>query len=268
MTRMRGPDVPMDATDAELALEPRPAPELQQIVERYLHDRDPGAPGLVVARSTLEWARGALDDVDVDILVMGAHEAIRRDGAPAGTELGGSTVEALRAADLAALTSRKPYLDLPATELDDLLAVGLMELGRWQAGVSGTEGSVLPGVHVDRDVRAMTAADYRRWVYADRQGEGILDLMFGWLPGAVAGLAAGVVTALVTGDWMHLGVVALVAAIAGYVATGLGHRALEVADVAYLRLGYRLEHQAWGALYFGAGPLLALFAAALILGSA
>lgn len=245
-------------------LEPGSGPELDDIVTRYRRDREHGAPALAVARATLEWAAGTLDEVEVDILVMGAHEAIRRDGIPAGAELPGPTVQGLLAVDLTGLTSSKPYLDLPPEELRELLAVGLVELGSWQADASPVEPGPLPA-HVDLDLRAMSTDEYRRWVYADRQGEGMLDLVFGWFPGAVAGLVAGIITAVVTGDAVDGLLVVLVGAIAGYAVTGLGHRALEKVDVEHLRLGHHREHEAWGTVYFGTGPLIALLAAWLLI---
>lgn len=247
--------------------EPGPGPELDDIVGRYRREREHGAPALAVARSTLEWAGDTLDHVEVDILATGAHEAIRRDGAPVGAELTGPTVAALLAADITTLTTRKPYLDLPQEELRELLAVGLVELGKWKDAVGAVESGP-PRAQVDLDYRTMSAHEYRRSVYADRQGEGVLDLVFGWLPGAAAGLLLGIVTAVATGDLAAVLVVTTVAAVAGYVLTGLGHRALEHVDVGSLRLGPRREHEAWGVLYFGTGPFIALLTAWLLIASA
>lgn len=267
MTLTPGHDQAMSAPESS-SVEEEPAPELEEIVARYRRDRRPEATPLATARSTLEWAGDGLDDVELDILMEGAHASIRRDGAPRDAHLAPETVTVLQEADRLALTTRKPYLDLPRGELLELMAVGLVELGRWQEAAIPAEEPVSPaGAELDLDYRSMSADEYRRWVYADRQGEGVLDLVFGWLPGAVVGFVAGIVAALVSGDWTNLLIVLLVGAIGGYVATGLGHVVLAAADVAVLRLGHRLEPKAWGLLYFGTGPLLALATAALLMGS-
>ncbi len=160
-----------------------------------------------------------------------------------------------------------PYTDgnermvVPASDLTTLMSAALVSVepvrSRRERDRSRRE-DVEDGKISDR---ALTELEYSRRY--DVGGEVVAFLVIGWLPGAFAGIIAGIIVALITSDWVLLLPIALGAAILGYLLTVGLDVLFGMADVRWLRCGYR--GSAPVIIFLVTGPAVALLLAFLVL---
>jgi hypothetical protein len=161
-----------------------------------------------------------------------------------------------------------PYRDdpermvVPASDLTALMSAALVAHSEVELEVEPArtrrEDDIAAGKISDR---ALTELEYSRRY--DVGGEVLPLLVIGWLPGAFAGIIAGIIVALITSDWGLFLPIALGAAFLGYLLT-LGLDVLfGVADMRWFRSGS--GGAAAGIIFLVTGPAVALLLAFLIL---
>lgn len=266
---------------------------LDELIERYKSEHDPEEPPLVRAASVLASVGGRLHPDTKDTLVKEGGLIVRKKGIPPGLQLSprlvariqdrskggslitqsdymaylarqpgahdlvtGKTLRDEQADEREAAIYFDPYRDdpermvVPASDLAALMSAAL---------VAHSEVERAAGEISDR---ALTELEYSRRY--DVGGEVVPLLVIGWLPGAFAGIIAGIIVALITSDWGHVLPIALGATILGHLLAFGFVLLFEEADMRWLRTGNG-GAIASVIIFLVTGPAVALLLAVLVL---
>lgn len=233
--------------------------DLDQLCERYRSERErrPAQPPLDTAARVLAWAGDRLDGDGMRMLACQAISAFARDGIPPELRFSPQTV---------ALIERyepDPEIDGPARltagmaepDRTTLLAAGLVEEERM---------TVLAAGMTEDERMVFRATGHCLPVFAHNQAARLIGY-FGWMPVVIVAIVAGIVVALILGDWWLFLLTALVGMVLGYVAVIGVWRIYLALDEALggLRLGH--PPVVATAIFLLVGPAVALLMAVLVL---
>lgn len=236
--------------------------DLDQLRERHKSERErhPAESPPDTAARVVAWAGDRLDGDGMRMLARQAISAFARDGIPPELRFSPRTVALIERYDADQEIGGPARLTAGLVEPDrtTFLAAGLVEDERM---------TVLAAGMAEDERMVFLATGHYLPVFAHNAGARLIGY-YGWMPVVSIAIVAGIVVALISGDWWLFLLTALVGMALGYVAVIGVWRIYLALDEALggLRLGH--PPVVATAIFLLVGPAVALLVAVLVLNNA